>query len=103
MVKTIREDLAAPPERSIESTREADGESLHRAGERVRVLRLDRELHDRLIAELAEVLRATATTAVLVTHDRDEAATLATRVVQWSDLQSPSRPGTEYPAQPEIS
>ena len=64
---------------------------------------LDRELHDRLIAELAEVLRATATTAVLVTHDRDEAATLATRVVQWSDLQSPSRPGTEYPAQPEIS
>ena len=35
---------------------------------------LDRELHDRLIAELAEVLRATATTAVLVTHDRDEAA-----------------------------
>ena len=64
---------------------------------------LDRELHDRLIAELAEVLRATATTAVLVTHDRDEAATLATHVVQWSDLQSPSRPGTEYPAQPEIS
>ena len=64
---------------------------------------LDRELHDRLIAELAEVLRATATTAVLVTHDRDEAATLATRVVQWSELQSPSRPGTEYPAQPEIS
>jgi thiamine transport system ATP-binding protein len=48
---------------------------------------LDRELHDRLIAELAEVLRATATTAVLVTHDRDEAITLATRVVQWSDLQ----------------
>jgi thiamine transport system ATP-binding protein len=48
---------------------------------------LDRELHDRLIAELGEVLRATATTAVLVTHDRDEAATLATRVVEWSDLQ----------------
>ena len=49
---------------------------------------LDRELHDRLIAVLGEVLRATATTAVLVTHDRDEAATLATRVVQWSDLQA---------------
>ena len=34
---------------------------------------LDRELHDRLITELADVLRATATTAVMVTHDRDEA------------------------------
>ncbi|MEY2399890.1 MAG: thiamine transport system ATP-binding protein, partial [Ilumatobacteraceae bacterium] len=49
---------------------------------------LDRELHDRLIAELADVLRATSTTAVLVTHDRDEAKALAGRVVQWSELQS---------------
>ena len=48
---------------------------------------LDRELHDRLIGELAEVLRATGTTAVLVTHDRDEAAALAGRVVEWSELQ----------------
>jgi thiamine transport system ATP-binding protein len=48
---------------------------------------LDRELHDRLIGELGDVLRATATTAVLVTHDRDEAAVLAGRVVQWSELQ----------------
>jgi thiamine transport system ATP-binding protein len=47
---------------------------------------LDRELHDRLIGELADVLRATATTAVLVTHDRDEAMALAGRVVQWSEL-----------------
>jgi thiamine transport system ATP-binding protein len=47
---------------------------------------LDRELHDRLIAELADVLQATATTAVLVTHDRDEAATLASRVVEWNEL-----------------
>ena len=47
---------------------------------------LDRELHDRLITELADVLRLTATTAVLVTHDGDEAAALATRVLQWSDL-----------------
>jgi thiamine transport system ATP-binding protein len=47
---------------------------------------LDRELHDRLIGELADVLRATATTAVLVTHDRDEAIALAGRVVQWSEL-----------------
>ena len=50
---------------------------------------LDRELHDRLIAELADVLQATATTAVLVTHDRDEAATLASRVVEWSELLPP--------------
>ena len=48
---------------------------------------LDRELHDRLIGELAEVLRATDTTAVVVTHDRDEAMALATRVVEWGDLQ----------------
>jgi thiamine transport system ATP-binding protein len=48
---------------------------------------LDRELHDRLIGELGVVLRTTATTAVLVTHDRDEAAALAGRVVQWSELQ----------------
>jgi thiamine transport system ATP-binding protein len=47
---------------------------------------LDRELHNRLIGELADVLRATATTAVLVTHDRDEAMALAGRVVQWSEL-----------------
>jgi thiamine transport system ATP-binding protein len=64
---------------------------------------LDRELHDRLIAELREVLRATGQTAVLVTHDRDEAAMLATRVVEWSELQSQPSPGTKHPAQPEIS
>lgn len=40
---------------------------------------LDRELHDRLAADLATVLRATGTTAVLVTHDHDEAATVADR------------------------
>ena len=49
---------------------------------------LDRDLHDRLIGELGDVLRATTTTAVLVTHDRHEAAALAGRVVQWSDLQA---------------
>ena len=47
---------------------------------------LDRELHDRLIGELADVLRATTTTAVLVTHDHYEAAALASRIVQWNDL-----------------
>jgi thiamine transport system ATP-binding protein len=51
---------------------------------------LDRELHDRLIGELADVLRDTSTTAVVVTHDRDEATALAGRVVDWSELQPTS-------------
>lgn len=42
---------------------------------------LDRELHDRLAGELATVLRATGTTALLVTHDHDEASTIVDRVV----------------------
>ena len=42
---------------------------------------LDRELHDRLAGELAAVLRATGTTALLVTHDPDEAAVIADRTV----------------------
>jgi len=41
---------------------------------------LDRELHDRLAAELAGLLRATATSALLVTHDIDEATTIADRI-----------------------
>src|SRR3954452_8557154 len=48
---------------------------------------LDRELHDRLIVEVAEILRSTATTAILVSHDPDEAAALAGRIVKWHDLQ----------------
>ncbi len=63
---------------------------------------LDRELHDRLIAELAEVLRATGATVVVVTHDRDEATALASRVVEWSELQPAPRPVTESPVAPEI-
>lgn len=46
---------------------------------------LDRHLHDRLAAELAAVLRATGTTAVLVTHDHDEAALIADRTVVFGD------------------
>ena len=48
---------------------------------------LDQELHDRLMADLASVLGAARTTAILVSHDRDEAAALAGRIVQWHDLQ----------------
>ena len=42
---------------------------------------LDRQLHDRLATDLATMLRATGTTALLVTHDRDEAATIADRTL----------------------
>jgi thiamine transport system ATP-binding protein len=42
---------------------------------------LDRELHDRLMHDLAALLRAAGTTAVLVTHDHDEAATIAHRTL----------------------
>jgi thiamine transport system ATP-binding protein len=42
---------------------------------------LDRELHDRLMHDLAALLRSAGTTAVLVTHDRDEAATIAHRTI----------------------
>jgi thiamine transport system ATP-binding protein len=47
---------------------------------------LDRELHDRLAADLADILRTRGTTALLVTHDHDEAATVADRVVTIADL-----------------
>lgn len=41
---------------------------------------LDRELHDRLAHELAALLRTTGTTALLVTHDLDEATSIADRI-----------------------
>ena len=47
---------------------------------------LDRELHDRLAADLARILRAEGMTSLLVTHDRDEAATVADRIVTIADL-----------------
>lgn len=43
---------------------------------------LDRELHDQLVVELAALLRAASTTALLVTHDRDEANAIADRTAQ---------------------
>jgi len=41
---------------------------------------LDRELRERLGRDLREILRATATTAIFVTHDQDEAATVSDRL-----------------------
>ncbi|MEM8618469.1 MAG: ABC transporter ATP-binding protein [Actinomycetota bacterium] len=49
---------------------------------------LDRDLHDRLAADLAELLRDTSTTALLVTHDHSEAAIIADRTVALADLQA---------------
>lgn len=42
---------------------------------------LDRELRDRLASDLARMLRATGTTAILVTHDQGEADTIADRIL----------------------
>ena len=47
---------------------------------------LDRELHDHLAAELSTILRAAGTTALLVTHDPEEAATVADRSIHVADL-----------------
>ncbi len=47
---------------------------------------LDRELHDQLAIEVAQLLADLSVTAMLVTHDQDEAATIATRVVQMADI-----------------
>lgn len=43
---------------------------------------LDRQLRERLASELATLLRATGTTAILVTHDPQEAETVADRVLE---------------------
>lgn len=47
---------------------------------------LDRDLHDRLMVDVAAILRRVGTTAVWVTHDADEAAAVADRVVQLAEL-----------------
>jgi len=47
---------------------------------------LDRELHDRLVHEVAAMLRTTGTTAVLVTHDPTEAQAMADRTVRLAQV-----------------
>jgi thiamine transport system ATP-binding protein len=47
---------------------------------------LDRALHDRLVDDLAAILRAERTTSVLVTHDRSEAEAIADRVVTMDEV-----------------
>jgi thiamine transport system ATP-binding protein len=48
---------------------------------------LDRELHDQLVGELTELLHETDATALLVTHDLDEAAAIADRTVLLDEIQ----------------
>lgn len=62
---------------------------------------LDRDLHDRLAGELARILRADGTTALLVTHDPQEAATIADRTLDLTTLagSTGAGPGGE-PADP---
>ena len=47
---------------------------------------LDRELHDRLLDDLAAILRAERTTSLLVTHDHHEAQAIADRVLTVAEL-----------------
>ena len=46
---------------------------------------LDTELRERLAVEVRDILRASGTTAIVVTHDRAEARTLASRVIEMRD------------------
>ncbi len=52
---------------------------------------LDRALHDRLADELTSILEAAGVTAVLVTHDPDEAATIADRAVTIAEIDPTGR------------
>jgi ABC-type sulfate/molybdate transport systems ATPase subunit len=47
---------------------------------------LDRELHDRLALDLRRLLKELGIAGLHVTHDRDEAATVADRVVSLEQL-----------------
>lgn len=47
---------------------------------------LDRELHDRLLDDLATIMRSERTTSLLVTHDVTEAEAIADRVVTLADV-----------------
>jgi thiamine transport system ATP-binding protein len=47
---------------------------------------LDRELHDQLAGELRTLLHEVGATAIVVTHDLDEAAAIADRTVTLAEL-----------------
>ena len=52
---------------------------------------LDNELHDRLLRDIAALLRARGTTVVHVTHDLREATTLSDRVVDIREIGAPCK------------
>lgn len=58
---------------------------------------LDKDLHDRLMQDLKDILESTRTTAVIVTHDLDEAGCLADTIIRLpradaaESTRSPSR------------
>ncbi|BAN01488.1 putative thiamine ABC-transporter ATP-binding protein [Ilumatobacter coccineus YM16-304] len=52
---------------------------------------LDRELHDELVVDLHRLLHESETTAILVTHDVDEADAIADRVVSIDELTGGQR------------
>jgi thiamine transport system ATP-binding protein len=52
---------------------------------------LDTELHDRLLHDIAALLRARGTTVVHVTHDVHEATTLSDRVIDIQELGAPCK------------
>ena len=68
---------------------------------------LDRGLRERLAVDLRDVLQATGTTAVLVTHDQDEAFAVADRVavMRAGRLRQVGRPGDVWrrPADREVA
>ena len=47
---------------------------------------LDRDLHDELASQVRTVLKQAGITSLLVTHDHDEASTVADRIVRLADL-----------------
>ncbi len=48
---------------------------------------LDRDLHDRLATEIRDILHATATTAIHVTHDPQEAEIVADRTIRLATAE----------------
>lgn len=62
---------------------------------------LDSQLHERLLRDIADILRTLRTTVIHVTHDLEEASILSQRVVQIASLDSPSTGGGSVTA-PEV-
>ena len=62
---------------------------------------LDSQLHERLLRDIADILRTLRTTVIHVTHDLEEASTLSQRVVQIASLDSPPTSGGSVTA-PEV-